>query len=374
MSKRKGLGQRHLALVSACALAVVATLSGAASFTNVASGAPAKVKHLQSLTVAVTSAIPEYGALYVAQYMGYFQALGLKVTTLDTSGSNGPGYLVAGIADVLYYSGSVAIGLKNQGEDIKVIGNNENFDGESLVGSSAVTSISQLQAMPSCTIGSTAVGSNNYYMAEKYISMLHLNCTIVQFASPVVSIEAAVSGSVTADVSAYGTAEPAVAAGQVHMLEDSTSSTFKATFIPKNLNGYLQIGVGTNLAKKRASVVAFEEGLIEGSNYMETHSAKKVTAVLHTQAAFLTTPSATLFLSVPAALKFLPRGPQWGYISPSQWTYDLSEYPYFGVSGITSSEPLAQYSQIIDMSYYKTALTKIKTYKLGASNVPIKAK
>lgn len=349
------MSQKRTAVAIALIAAVIAMVGPTAA---TAASAASNSKALTPLTVAVGSAVPEYSPIYLAEQLGIYQKAGLQVTILSNVGPTAMNDVVGGQADVALWTPTTTISTRASGLDFKIIYNNAPFEGLSLVGAKGVTSLAQLKKMSNCRLGTTPAGTSAYYMSQIFVKQLGLHCTIVSSTSVPTLTAGLASGSFTAISALYPTALTVVQAGQGSLLVDSSTPAFAKKYLAHEFPQLITTSTTKVLTSKRASIVALLRGMNSAAQYIQTHTAKQVAAILVKQTAFAGTPVATLAAGLSYAKKFIPQGSQPGFITKADWNYGIKQYPSFGVPGLTATEPAAQYGSVIDMSYVKASYSK----------------
>jgi ABC-type nitrate/sulfonate/bicarbonate transport system substrate-binding protein len=334
----------------------------------------------------VVSVAVDWSPVVVAQELGFFKKLNLPLTLTTDTGTNTTNLVASGEYDIAAYTAPIAVSLSEAGKPTSVIANVENLPGVSLVSSSAITSVSDLKSAPNCRIASSAQGTALWYYGLVYLHKLGLqNCTLVPAEDTAVQIDGVVSGEYQAAVLSQASTLTVKSQGG-HLLEDATSPSWAKTFARTTIPSGADIGLTADLRSKRASVVAFMQGLMGGADYVNTHSDADVAAADQRDSNYATEPASALTVSLPYVRKFFGIAAKSTtatpmFISATGWKEGLKVYSQYGLTGFSATAPAAQYGKAVDMSYYDAAfphlvvtdakydtLAKVAAWKLGSAS------
>jgi len=346
----------YIAVAGVSTLAVIVGCSSSGSSSSNSSNGNSSSTSLQPLTVAVASAVVEYSPIYLAQSLGYFAAEGLKVTTIDNVGPEATDDVIAQAADLEMYAPAQSILTRSKGQDLKIIYQNAVFEGQALLTSTNITSLAELQALKSCRLATPPAGTGSYYAGSQFIARLGLHCTHVTSATSATLTAGLASGAYQAIVNLYPAAVAAVNAKQATMIVDPSQPAVRTQYDSSPFPYLVTSALASVLTQKRDSVVAFLRALNKAADYIQTNSPDVVAAQLLKSKAFAGSSEAVLAQGIKFSAAYLPKAPSPGVISSSEWSYALTQYPNFGIAGLSASMTSAQYGQQVDMSFATAAL------------------
>lgn len=362
---RRPTAAKRLA-VTAIAAATIVTLA-ACSSGNAESTREGKAR-LAPLTVAEPVPVADFAVTVVAKEAGLFKKYGLDVTVKPNAGSNIINELASGQIDLADYTPASAMIYAAKGRPASAIWAREIINPSGIFTGPDITSLSQIRNTPNCRFATTYPGSSQYGDAVTYLKELNLgNCQLVPTKNQTAQVNGVLSGAYTAGDAIMEVLLKAKKGGG-HILINPTT----AQFTRKHMNDFYLSGVfwGTKatLNKKRKSIIAFLRALHASNNLIARSSPAKITTLLRKNAAFATTPTASLEELVKGVLPKLgdnvtPNRP--GYISKQIWDQALKHIATWGIQGYNPKDPAIQYGKLVDMSYFRDAAAKDPTWKFS---------
>lgn len=350
-----GRGNRRrclrIGVASATALFAIAGC-GSSSSSPAATASTPGTKTPETLNVSLPLQAISYLALYVAENKGYFQDENLIVNisidpTLLTQ-------MVAGQTDITIASAVGGATAAIKGEGVQEVFGWQYDAGEALITNAKYSSISQLQSLNSCRLGSLAPGTQVYAYAAHFKQLFGLKCDIIVAASYPLLASGLNSGSYDAAVMAGFVAAQTIAGGGTHILVDPLQSDFQSKYaLPKALTASV-LGLASHLKSDPEPLTRFLRAIVRAQATMQTMSPDDLAVLMQKQQpeTFGSLSVDNLKLQIKYAWESIT---QTGYISSSVWASCLKSYDSWQVQGFSSSQPAVAYGKVVDMSYYKNA-------------------
>lgn len=291
---------------------------------------------------------------YIAQQQGLFTKNDLKVNL--TYSQNPEAVDVSGKADLMYET--VLDGLQSiqQGLGLKAAMTVQVNTLPILLANKSVSSLAQLESLPSCRIGTTAPGNTVYGYASYWIKLLKLKCTLAIAASVPSMVAGAVSGEYQAVVTTpqYG---PQTASQGTHVLlnplnigSDGTPSVnqaFVAKYaLPEAITTAIW-GQSSYISANPSVIKNLSAALAEAQQARKTMSFDQLAGVLQKANPGAFGPSvisrASLVLSLRYGISPVVEEP----ITQSLWQSSLKSYTYYGAQNYQADNPKFGFNQVV---------------------------
>jgi ABC-type nitrate/sulfonate/bicarbonate transport system substrate-binding protein len=357
MQKRRrcGPGTRWARVLCVAAIAVVIPASAAAR--NTASALPQLDVVIGAWTTGGSAAIE------IAKYEGFFTKAGVDVN-IHNDGTTNVTTFLAGRADAIIAGPTALFPGISQGKDSKVIWTMQYGNRFGFVvpfGSSAQTATDLAGGtVPTAGAGfSLGLGQalSNYIVSQGKPA-LNLTTAI----SPTGNFMSLVaSNQVAAAAQDSAIAQPYLAANQVRYLKDlEPGSPLMLQMYPDTVVGASIIAATSTIADpaKKAALIKFVAGLRLANEWMDTHTAFEISAVLESTGANgfggagITLPQEVLSVNVTRPTWSIK---QQGFVSAQAWTDSLKAWSGWNLTTGDDTQPQWNYGNRVDMTLYSAA-------------------
>lgn len=330
-------------------LVAAVTACGPAPQGSSSSGSPVA----ETFTVAMPSATVDTAHILLAQAGGFFAKEGLSVEILAGPVQSTVSYVTSGRADLASYTPVAAVQAAGQGAKVKVIYGPVGAYGIALVGSPKIKSISDAQALTSCSLAAPGPGSAIYSYAVQFIANLSLKCNLTNVPSLDLIASGVQSGQYDLGAMTFLFA-PGVLRGGGNLLLDPRTPAYKSQYIPAQWPQQAIFGLADHLAARKGAVHKFLRAVTATEHAIATEPADKLIKDLLKLPSFSGANEADQLayfeLLKPSFNLSFGNGPV-GYIDSVSWSTMLKSAATYGIQGFSPTDASAQYSSLVDMSY-----------------------
>lgn len=335
----------------ACAAVAALLASGCGS---AASSNTSAAQGTKTVTIVADTPSVFLTDFYIAQQKGLFAKHNLNVKL--TYSQNPEAVNVSGRADLIYETVLSALHSIQQGLDLKAIMTVQVNTLPILLSNKSVPSLTQLQSLSNCRIGTTAPGNTVYGYAAYWIKLLNLKCSLAIASSVPGMVAGAVSGAYQAVVTTpqYG---PKTASQGTHVLlnplnisSDGTPSVnqdFLAKYaLPKAITTAIW-GQSTYLSENPDVVKDLTAALDSAQQARKNMNFDQLANVLAAANPGAFGSSVIKHASLVKSLEYgiTPVGEQ--PITQGLWSSSLKSYTYYGSKNYQADNPMFAFDKVV---------------------------
>jgi ABC-type nitrate/sulfonate/bicarbonate transport system substrate-binding protein len=333
--------------------ATVLLVTAACSSSGSSSGSDASSQQIPVVSVSLPSADPLSSDVILAQQLGYFTKLNVKLD-LVTTGVTGMNQVSAGRRDLELSGTPSAFPPSAAGHATQVIYCWALGDVQGGIAVGSNSSIKNLMGLSGKSVGVVGAGGAAYGTAKYYSTY------IVQHGGKPLNIITAtnlttvnaqvISGRLAASVGPLSYFQPSVAAGKMRILLDPSSSSSQEIF--GELVGNSIWGLKSAIAKNSLGIERFLAGVRAAALYIAKHTPAQIAAIIKDSPILAGQTEASIVTSLQGLKPFL--GSTDGTISEAQWNASLSQFKNWGLT-VNVTDPQFSYQNFVDMSYLDAA-------------------
>lgn len=333
--------RRSYAVASAAAL-VMATLAACGETSS--SNADGQEKLIVGLAGANSASTP----LYVPLVLGYFEDEGLDVT-FKTGSTTLIQTLVAGQVDLAFLGSSGATVPAGEGKPTSitygVVGQGSTAW---TVGSPGVKSIDECKRF-----ATSSAGTAPYAWASEINQGFKTGAEIVSIPDQEARVASMETGSVNCMNGSAARLAALVENGKATWLvrPDEPDTLPEGTSLDLMEAGI--VSMRDEADKMRPELVAFIRALNKGAEYVKSHTAEEIAAVLMEHPDFAAFKEADLAVGIDLDLTTMY--PNDGVINQEAWEDTLTWMSRAGLEGFDPKAPEVSFDEIVDMSYFDEA-------------------
>jgi ABC-type nitrate/sulfonate/bicarbonate transport system substrate-binding protein len=338
------------ALVATILLACAACSSSGGTSSSASGGSQAQVP---VVSVSLPSADPLSSDVILAQQLGYFDKLNVKLDIVAT-GVTGMDEVSAGRRDLELSGTPSAFPPSAAGHATEVIYCWALGDVQGGIAVGSNSSIKTLMELSGKSVGVVGAGGAAYGTAKYY------SAYIVQHGGKPLNIITAtnlstvnaqvISGRLAASVGPLSYFQPSVAADKMRILLDPSSPGSQQIF--GSLVGNSIWGLKSVIAENPVGIERFLAGVRAAAGYIAQHTPAQIAAIIKNSPILAGFTEASIITSLQGLKPFL--GSTQGEISESQWNASLNQFKSWGLT-VDVMDPQFSYQNFVNMSYLNAA-------------------
>jgi ABC-type nitrate/sulfonate/bicarbonate transport system substrate-binding protein len=317
-----------------------------------------------SLTVALAS--PAADVLNrIASEKGYFKDEGVDVALEENTAANTPTLVASGKVDLAVYSTGGPASLSLQGQDVSIIyGLTDGSQAGYVIVSTdagAPARLEDLRDVDNCVIATQAVGTAAYGNAVKYNKDLDLGCQITPLQDATSQAGALASGRASAIVGSYSNFAQLIAAKKAKIILDTGDPAQREKYLGDNYLLSEVFGRTDKVKDKAAALTPYLKALDKARQYFLASSSDDLVDELAGMEAYKGLTKDAVKISLEEYRPHFQKASSTnGYVSKGQWDNTVQQLVTLGLPGFDASSPRLSYDQMVDMSYFITALGQPK--------------
>jgi ABC-type nitrate/sulfonate/bicarbonate transport system substrate-binding protein len=329
--------QRAVALASA-ALLVAGGLAACGGSDDASGGSG------DTLKIAVSSPIPQFAPVYLAEVRGYFKDEGLDVQIDSGSGAGSVTMLAGGQVDLAYGGVAQSIAMAQSKPVSILLSTTGGFGVATIVAGPGIETVDDLEGK---RIGTPGTGSVDSY-ARLYNKRLGLNAELVPFTTPAALVGAVKAGQVDAGAGPESLYADVIADGSVHVVlkvgdPEATEALGTITYPEGAMYAVKDVA-----EDKHDQMVKFVSALLRATADLKSEDPAELAKALKKHEAFANTPLELLTANLTNDIQYIL--PTEGEITADNWDYALEQYKDWEIIKGSDIPDSITYDQLIDMS------------------------
>jgi NitT/TauT family transport system substrate-binding protein len=339
----------------------LAACSSSGGSNSGATGSTASGQSEPTITIALAATGSPFSPVYVAQALGYFTKQGVNVNVINNAASTGVALMASGKADLMAIGPGPVFSLNQQGKHTAIIYNiySGGAGAVEIAANSKATSLADLSGE---RVGTLGIGGSSYGYAAVYSQYVATHggkpFNIVSYGTQSLLISALLTGQISAAVDSASWFASEISGNKASLLVNTLSPGWASTYnIPAGVSDGAIFGLSSDLSAKQGAIVKFLKAVVQGAQYVNSHTPAQTAATMKKLSAFSTETLAEVTADVTDNQHFV--GVDQGKINSSTWAQQLKIYALWGMKGVNVTESEFPYSQLVNMTYLNQALTDL---------------